>query len=376
MIQTLVVYFIIYITIYWGTQKASISKKNLNLILALLPYSIFMGWRYGVGADFFMYHDTYNEMLNGKYWGRNYEAGYLFLMELFTSLKLPVEIFFMTLAFTQVYLVFKSIKNDTIKILPSLSIVFVLSCTWLAFNNGIRQELAFCILCFSLKYVIEKRITKFLLCIIIASLIHKSALLTLIVYPLFYKRNAFINNTKTEIFLYISSLVLMLLNVVNYIVNTFDFLITMSGYSIYLTDDRYSDILSKNEMKSFGIGSYVIFLINFVNILYGKKAKDFFKSNFLNITYDLYYIGALWFCIFMNSQLFSRLNYYMYGFNFIVGAYVLHYLSKKHTFVHKLLFSLYILLFIGYMYKMNENTTLYIFSWQTDLFYLKKFMHN
>ena len=372
-LQTYIVYIIIFITLYYGIKKAINTHKIVHLVLALLPYSLFMGFRYGVGQDFFMYFNSYNEILQGDDYKRDFELGYSFLMNLFSLFYVPVSIFLGFLSFLQIFLVFKATDKEHRKIWKYLVLTFFFSCTWLSFNNGIRQELAFCIFCFSIRSIIERNFFKYCFLIILAALIHKSAYLLFLFYPLFFKRS-WINNLKMQITFYFISLALMSNNFVNSLIEKFEFLIAIVGYSEYTEKDTYSDLLIRSEEKNFGIGSYILLLINLINILYSNKAKKFFNSQYFNIIYDMYYFGTLWSYVFRNSQLFSRINYYFYGFNFIVGAFILLYLSRKNRQIYYMVLTLYVLTFIGYMSSMHENTCLYIFNWQNDLFMLKQNM--
>ena len=171
-----------------------------------------------------------------------------------------------------------------------------------------------------------------------------------------------------QIILLSISLFLMNINIINVFISAVDSLIIRLGYSSYLDMSSMMD----SDVR-LGVGFYIIFLVNLTLILHSKNVKRFFSLHWLNIVYDLYFIGVLWSYIFINSLLLNRINYYMYGFQYIVAAFTLVYLKETKKYkVFYLLLSLYILIFIATMYRMGENTSLYIFNWQEDLFYLKK----
>ena len=140
-----------------------------------------------------------------------------------------------------------------------------------------------------------------------------------------------------------------------------------------IANETYANLLYKET--EWGIGAFVILFINIFLIFWSNKIKGYYNSKFLTYSYNLFFIGVLWTYVFNNSSIFSRINYYFIGFQYIIAAYTLMYLirtKKKQASI--IMIILYLLLFVGYMYKMETNTTMFLFNWQDELFYLKKML--
>ena len=63
---------------------------------------------------------------------------------------------------------------------------------------------------------------------------------------------------------------------------------------------------------------------------------------------------------------------YFYYFHIFVATYTLFYFKKRNRRMFSTFLILYCLLFIGYMYNMEENTSLFIFCWQNEYFDIKQ----
>ena len=130
-------------------------------------------------------------------------------------------------------------------------------------------------------------------------------------------------------------------------------------------------------MRRRGIGFYLILLQNIILIAYSNKLKAYFSNGYFSIIYDLYIIGVIYGYISNGSIILTRLNYYFNGFNFIVAAFTLTFLFNKlrlhlnNWIIFLLLTAIYILIFIGLIYRIDENSYRFIFFWQESLYYLK-----
>ena len=81
----------------------------------------------------------------------------------------------------------------------------------------------------------------------------------------------------------------------------------------------------------------------------------------------MYFAGALLKYAFLTTHVIQRVNYYFYGFDFIVGAIVMYHLYKQKKFTPLyLLFAIYALLFVGQLSKMFTNASAYYTIFQID----------
>ena len=65
-------------------------------------------------------------------------------------------------------------------------VLFLTVAPFTMFFSGLRQSIAMGLFIFSYRYVEDKKIVKFIICIVIASFFHKSALFCLVLYPLYH----------------------------------------------------------------------------------------------------------------------------------------------------------------------------------------------
>ena len=160
------------------------------------------------------------------------------------------------------------------------------------------------------------------------------------------------------------------MNIIKEFVELFDKILEFTGYSVYSGDEYYRQMVVKEDIESIGIGYIVILLINLFNIYYSKQTKTYLASDKFTIIYNLYFVGCIVFYIFNSSLIVNRINMYFYGFSFIVSAYSLCYLNSNKKSIAKILYTVHIMLFLGYMYRMFDNDSAFYFIWQSDIYRL------
>lgn len=375
-IQTLLVYILLSIFVVFFCYVSAKQKREKWMYIAIAIYALVFGFRYGVGVDFISYKEIYECILAGRPSYYEFEPGFMFFIYLLTDMGFPSEIFFMLIAFFQIFFVFKGIDNKDIY--PYLAFTFMAGCVWLTYSNGLRQQLVFCIFVYTLHFIKERKWIAYYSIIAICTTIHDSAWLMMILYPILVYREEWIKNIKLQYILLAISLAVMNINIIGEVTARFGGLIESLGYAHYVDDtnianETYSNLLYKET--EWGIGAFVILFINIFLIFWSNKIKGYYNSKFLTYSYNLFFIGVLWTYVFNNSSIFSRINYYFIGFQYIIAAYTLMYLirtKKKQASI--IMIILYLLLFVGYMYKMETNTTMFLFNWQDELFYLKKML--
>lgn len=363
MLQTVLVYSTLSAIFILLFYLRSLNKNNsLYAILAILLFSIVMGVRYGVGVDYLAYKDlyeTYRQYRIIDYFRMEY--GFALIIKLCAILDCHYTVFFGLIAFFQAFLIFKTFE-DREYLYPYLAYTFMIGCIWYEFCNGMRQELAFCLFVFAIKYIQNKKFLPYLITIIVASLIHRSGILLLLLYPLFYKNNDWFKSISIQYIFLCVALILSQLNIIDPVLNII---------SPYLHILNYEDYLNNSPEKlshevSIGLGFVNLLCIHLIQIFYSNKVKRYFKDISFNIIYSIYLIGVIWNYLFLHSQLFLRFNYYLLGLQFIVSAYVLRYLHKKSIPMFCLLLLLYFLIFISFLIDSETSYFKYYFFWQAN----------
>ena len=135
------------------------------------------------GTDWSGYYDYFSNIYDLDF-SNNFENGFIFLNYCIHYLFNSYTVLLFILAAIQYFFISKAIRY--LSIYPVLSLLCYFSVT----KGGIffvRQYIALAILMYSIRYVIEKKIYMFLFAVIIACMIHRTALLFLPVYFIFDK---------------------------------------------------------------------------------------------------------------------------------------------------------------------------------------------
>lgn len=359
-LQTILVYVFLLIILY---LLASAADKNNNfsfILLGVFIYAIIFGLRSGVGVDFWGYKEWYDEL---KLWGSDvseFEIGFTGLGMLCVNLHLSSAFFFGLIAFLQLFLIFAAVKPYSGSY-RMLVLTFMLGCIWLSYANGLRQQLAFCIFAYSIQFIDNKSLGKYCISVILAALCHTSAILLLIVYPLCQLKTEWFHRVVVQCILLAAALILSNLSVVTKLVEHIDDFAIYLGYGVYFESDEFEF----TKEVSIGIGFFVNLMLNLFLLINSNVVKRYYNSHYVNIIYDLYFIGIILKYIFINSQLFSRLNYYFMGFEFIFASFAIYtFMKNKQTSKFLVLLGLYVLIFIATLYRMQSNTSLFLFYWQ------------
>lgn len=348
--------------------------KRLYLFIPILLFSIIFGCRYGVGIDYYNYVKLYEEFNCGQFSEfSNIEIGFLFIMEIFHRFSMSVVSFFIFLAFIQIYLLSRSFEDeDNLFVLPYIYLSLIMTGIAMSgFMNGIRQVIAFCIFTFSLRYIVRKQILKYIICIIVAFLFHKSAVIVLPLFFIWLKRDYIFHTITIQLILLVCFFLFVFINPLQVLLEQLDDVIKLIGYENYIDSDF---IYGKREIGLMGI---INLLINGIIVLYSNKMKDYYNNRFFNIIYDLFFVGVCLAYLFIGSIAFGRIIMYFTYFQFIMYAYLFVYLndvklhSKENLFSFSVLSLFLVLSFIRVMIYSDQNTVQYVFFFQEHLFDIK-----
>ncbi len=364
-LQTVVIY--LFLSAVFILMCREIARQKFSIWWVLVPigiYGVIFGMRQSVGVDFPAYLQTYLRALNGitDFSMRRWEIGFASLYKFCADCELHHAILFTIIAFVPVALIFLSVRKYK-WVFPFLAFTFMAGGIWLQYSNGLRQIIAFGLFAFAIPYLTQKKWLKYYIYIFIATLFHESAVI-LYAIPLFYlqKGKTHFNNVKTQYILLAIALICGNVNFIQSFFEEFDSLISSLGYDHYIeSESKHASKLSITP----GIGYYIIILTNIMIIKFSTQVKKQFDHTTFPLLYDFAYFGMLVHYAFAGVQLMGRINYYFAGFNYIVGAFVLFFLSKqKSRTAYYILLGLYILTFIAIMYRMHENTAFFRFFWQ------------
>lgn len=365
--------FIIYITLmvlmivsgrYFINRQYILFSKSQEftwgfaILIPSLLFALLFGMRYGVGVDHLSYLEAY---LIGT--THRMEIGYVFFQTLFQKYNIHFSFFFGFLAFVQIYFFLNAFKNHKY-LFAYLVLILFLGTFYTGWMNGIRQSIATCIFIYSIQYIEKRKLIKFLLCILLAISFHKSAIILIPAYLIF--RYDIFKIRWLQWGIYIFAIIIYY--------TSFDFL-NLDTYfdrvSVLLKYDSsytYEDAKILLEANGTGLGFITMQVINFIIIFYAEKMKMYYKSSFFTILYNMFLIGIFGYTAFAGSVVLARPFGYFAIMKLPISAFLLYFLSKSKMRNDKIIYYLFILLyisiFIATIYRGDTNTAEFHFFWE------------
>lgn len=366
MIQTWIIYTSLILVMMLLSIHAKQMRRFWPISVALLCYAAVFGCRYGVGVDHLQYLKAYKYALVmgqlrhrfQEHWEWGFRAG----TELFSGLQIHYCIYFGVIAYIQLWLFYHTIRREY-RLFPFLTFTYMVGSYWLTFNNGMRQVLALGIFFAAIPYLRQHRkVWLYVALILLASLMHKSAIILLPLIFLYRLRKSYFNNIKIEYLLLLCALVIMNLGVVQGYFQSLNAIIRMMDY------DHYADS-NHAEAQNIRIGlGFALTLVNaLIFIYYSNHVKALVgqRIRWYAITYDLFFMGLLIKYAFIGIQLMGRINYYLLYMDFFIGACTMFYLLNRKKYIpFAAVTGIYLMTFVAVLFRMDENTALFRFFWQ------------
>lgn len=320
--------FFFFLTVIFYYLCVKYNKKVYLIISFIIPMLI-GGLRYDVGTDYMSYLEYYINHID-------IDIGFTIISlvaRLFDNFKVMFFTYnFLTLIF--VYLALNNISKQN----RSAALFLFLFLYFTTGFNAIRQMLAVAILFYSYKYIVNKSFIKYLLFVMLASVFHSSAIITIIVYPIVISDNKFV---KFIIYVSLITFIIFFEKMILFISNINYF----SHYSIYIS---YTDSIKFNNLSFFIEMFFLLYVLRYKSkmIKYNPSNKYYLSLYFIGVLLMLtgfinpyakrmsiyFTISSVFLlssmpCIFKNSK-DRLLNYILiFGFTllrFIITVYILH----------------------------------------------------
>jgi hypothetical protein len=212
-------YFLLlgYVVIFLTFSK--LVKSDLFFYLSFITLLLFSGLRFDVGLDFISYSNVFDSFKNEKALFL-FEPANMLIINVINKLNIDQQVIFFIYSIIIMSGVFYFIK----KLSPSTELSILLFVTigifYFSTFNGIRQWAAIAIMLIAIVKLVEAKYVQFLMFIILASLFHISAIITLVLILFRFR----FNNLQLILILLFSFLSS----------EVFLFLINNSQYYIYL----------------------------------------------------------------------------------------------------------------------------------------------
>ncbi|MGO4933589.1 EpsG family protein [Clostridium perfringens] len=320
--------------------KKNIFFGKLMIILSLTLILIIVGLRDNIGMDYQGYVIIYNRVINLNFWQIfnsleliSIEPGFSFINLICFKIGIGYKgVFFLVELISLIY-IYKGImywiedkENIYLVILIYMALIFFPS------MNGIRQYLAVSMFLYYSKYIVERKVWRFILSIILMSTIHLSSIFLI---PFYFIYN--IKFTKKKYIFYIIILFLLGLTIGSVlfdIIGNFN-----SKYSIYINLEGYNS--SSYNLKYFNYFMIFDILIGYILISINKKCNKKEKiSNTLFIIFVILKVSL------GGYKLFLRFNNYFLIFSIFPLERILKYSNERNkTFIKISIFFYYIILY-------------------------------
>ena len=164
-----------------GLQTRRESLNRIYLVGILIILFLCSALRFGIGNDYRQYTQTAHEVYVGGYVVT--EVGFNWLVKIIYTLAGGeyYELVFAVFAFATLSIFIKAFYEQSVDFSMTYFLFMMLGLYFQTYNT-VRYYLALGIALYAIRYVLSKDLIRFVCCILLASLFHKSVLLTIPVY--------------------------------------------------------------------------------------------------------------------------------------------------------------------------------------------------
>jgi len=279
----------------------NISNSKFNLWIALSILLFISSFRFEVGQDWINYLEFFEITSTAD----TLEYGYKLINNLFSNSGSSYNFFLFFISFFTLFFINNTLITLKYKV---ISVLIYFSDLFLYYNlSGMRQGIAIAITLFSLKYIIEKNLVKFLFIVFLASLFHISSIIFVLAYFAYS-----IKITRTKLLYLIFIGIVFFVNIQFFI----DFLLSTINSKKLIFYLSLAEIQENNTVNFIiGLAKRSVVLIIFV--LIPREMKNQYNlSSFVNI----YILGFLIYAVFytINEDIAVRLSSYFLIFDIII----------------------------------------------------------
>ena len=301
--------------------------SQIALIGVLVSFGFVAGARYDVGVDHlsYLYSYEYSSSID-----TTMEEGFVFITRWMHDAGFHYFFYFALWGVLQIAFLYQALKYKK-QLLPYVGLLIMLGPYFLDWMNGIRQTVVSCFFVFlTSTIVVKKKLVLYILLILLASKIHKSALLLMPFVFLGYYNIDIKDRRATILMLVVCTILGSMPFWIQYLLDL-QKVLELIGYGEKY-GNKYEEMLTGDEFSSFSWGPIRIssYAIDLMILWFYPKIRNYFKDDKrLSIFFFLYYVGACSYNLFAGTnQLFLRIVMYFTIFKLPMTAYLLYYLKK------------------------------------------------
>jgi transmembrane protein EpsG len=323
-----------YLAVSLLTLFLSDLKYEGNYLLrwaALIPIVLFVGLRYDVGADYLSYEVIFRRVSipGGQIL---VEPGYLYLNKL--VLLFTDRFFWLTTTIVIIQVVCLHFALKDFEYYTFGLFVFI-TMNLGSLVNEMRQYLAIALFLYSIRFIINRSLGKYLICILIGASFHYSLVLITPIY--------FILSKKLQPYVYPLLFVFILaISKTGIFDKLFGYIIQISPYAYYLDMDESSKVHTAS-----GLGFLIKNILGFIILLCYKPILEKYPK--YTVYLNLYFAFLIARNLFFNIGILMRLTLYFQIAEIIVYPLFVYALFKKELipevviFISALLLTLFLM---------------------------------
>ncbi|WP_436410320.1 EpsG family protein [Parapedobacter flavus] len=281
-------------------------RLNIFHYLALLLICIVVGFRNNVGTDWANYVMWFNSIEKNpaiSFEDQKSEIGYFWLSKLVAFLGGNYNILFFFVAGISWTFLFKSFH---IRVIPFILYFLFTDEYFFSSMNIVRQFLALSIFVYSVKFIANRNVLSYVLCISLAACFHYSASILILLY--FVPFGKLYHRTVWLLLFILSTLLSNIPGLINHLLAIFvkisSIVPVLEHYIGYLLKDKFDASRSNVNLGYLFrvcVSVYIIFKSKAVIAKY-PKTKPYFI---------LFFLGAIIYNLFYMYPLVTRFNHYL-----------------------------------------------------------------
>ena len=359
MIPYLIVFsFSIYFTLLANKKLCSKGLLYIYSIIAILLPSLLAGFRdYAIGTDTIHYLNYFNNSLYYSSYDSflmsypNVEPAFLLLNYIISRFSHEPIVYLFIIHFIIISLIYISAFKIRNNIEPTWFMFMFLFMMYNESLNAMRQYLALALSLFAfVMYFNNKKIIKYILLIIIATMFHRSAVICFIMIPIFYWTKYFtVRDNYKQLYFYVSIFLLL-------IIFGKSFLLPLLTDSF---EGKYEGYLSTNVVGGVSLSSLLVYLITFYYIYHNTRKLG---ARIM----DVFLIISLFAVFIMLFSIYSVQLYRLSLYFFIIVILAISYIFQKISDIKYEIKIFFMILFMffwfySYCYRGSHATIPYVF---------------
>ncbi len=184
MLTTLIICMVAIVLAWCARYK----NGNYALFASFAVIFLFLALRYDYGIDYMAYYDVFNAIGELSFSQLGQAAfndwGYVFSNWLFAQLGLNFYFYVAAVAFLQCAVLYNVIKENVPSEFQWLAVaIYLFNPTFMLIQcSAIRQTIAIFLFLYSIRFIIRRKPLKFIVCIILGGLFHRSCLFMMPIY--------------------------------------------------------------------------------------------------------------------------------------------------------------------------------------------------